>query len=193
MKARLTGGGSEAAARYPPSATTDGTGNPRKDMCTTKSIFPLAALFLLLPQSLLAQQNPAAPVKGNLPISVASGAVGSFAGAWIGATIADASVKCRVEEADCGVWEVVKGFGIGSVVGAAVGAHVGERLTGGRPSKFGNTAGAVVGLLAGIGMGVALASDDSPGVFIVSFSLTQGTLAALGGREVWINRERSER
>jgi len=117
----------------------------------------------------------------------AFGSVGSLVGGYIGAFAAAATfdTSCSRGGWFCtGTFVVFAGLGVGSTVGSGFMARLGNNVFGGRSSLRGS----LIGGLAGMAVGGAIAGwmlsdpdvDDGPAVLV--YTVTQGALAAAGGR-----------
>jgi hypothetical protein len=127
-------------------------------------------------------QTPEANSGGAFFLEALGGSIGSVAG--IGAVIL--AKDCGDDDLGCEILTVGTA-GIVGAIGATVGTTIAARMTGSRRSVLGAGLGAIVG--TGVGLGVHYlvnnSSDrnlDDGAVVLTIFSMSQGTVAALGSR-----------
>jgi hypothetical protein len=117
-------------------------------------------------------------------IELGGGAAGAAIGGGIGFWIAG-EADCSNEDLACSFRKA--GIALAaSAIGSGAGSWLAGRLGDTDPSGIGATLGALVGIPAGLGV-IHLLSEDTDWVhdeaaLFVSYSITQGLLAALGSR-----------
>jgi hypothetical protein len=137
----------------------------------------------LSPQSVLIARGTVAPGGGTaLLIETAGGIAGSLAGFGL---VYSTSSDCESEDLVCNLRHAGTAALV-ATVGAGSGVYLAGLLGNTQPSALGAVLGAVAGLGAGIGVSHLLTEElnvvNSDAAAIVSYGVTQGTVAALGSR-----------
>jgi hypothetical protein len=138
--------------------------------------------------------DPAAPVEAPSTVAIAAApsssvaafgieALGGVAGAALGygAVMLTGDDLCG-EDLTCTLRNAGTALLLGTA-GAGIGAYAAGRIAGTEPSGWGALVGTLAGAAAVIGLDHAL-GDMRDGTRVVLFSVTHGTLAALGSRAV---------
>lgn len=145
-----------------------------------KSLLFLAmAIAVAAPGNLQAQQKTGA---GAFAVEAAGGIAGSLIGFGIGVAIAEDDCG---DDVVCDLSAAATAVALGTALSAA-GTYVAGKLADTKPSGLGSILGSIAGAAAGVGMwhlvSEELSMASGQGAAMVTFSVTQGTVTALGSR-----------
>lgn len=151
-------------------------------------LFPVLGLLLLLllPHATHGQEAAPSPRAAPLGASAVAGTLGSAAGVLVFGAVGSAlSSRCGVEDWGCEFSGPLLAGAVGGIVGSVAGTHLIARSYGAAPSVGTEILSATLGMLAGTLVGVGLMhalSPDDERLFLVGFTITQGTITAMGSR-----------
>jgi len=144
------------------------------------------------PMAYTARQREAAFEAARFIGETAFGAVGSLGGWFLGMTttataldMLDMGMACPGDEWFCDdLYVALISGAVGSVLGSGLMARFGNDVLGGHSSLRGSVIGGLAGMVVGWVLAVRLASDPTVDerAPVVVYTVTQGALAAAGGR-----------